>query len=75
MEAIDRNLVLTLMRSNFELKKLYQEHLELEQELLKYSNRGFLTAVEEIEEKRLKLEKLRGVDRMMKILGEYRRAA
>jgi uncharacterized protein YdcH (DUF465 family) len=57
---------------NFELRKLYEEHCKLEQVLATFENRPFLTSAEEIEEKRLKMKKLQGVDRMMSIVADRR---
>jgi uncharacterized protein YdcH (DUF465 family) len=68
MENRDRELVLNLMNSNSELKRLYDRHMELENSLSQYNTRVFLTPDEEMAEKRLKKEKLCGVDRMMEIV-------
>ena len=75
MEANDRNLILELLERDSNLKRLYLEHEELEQQLEEYNGRSFLTADEEMEEKRLKKMKLHGVDRMMAILYEHRVSA
>lgn len=72
MESRDREIVLQVMNSDVELKRLYDRHLELEEYLLQYNSRLFLTADEEMETKRLKKEKLQGVDRMMQIINPHR---
>jgi uncharacterized protein YdcH (DUF465 family) len=57
-----------------ELKRYYEEHLELEKKLLNFQNKSYLTPVEETEKKKLKKLKLLGKDRIMEILGKYRQA-
>lgn len=73
MESHDRNLILSLVEKDERLRRLYQEHLELEQQLDDYKTRVFLTDDEQMEAKRLKKKKLSGVDLMMRIVSEYRR--
>jgi uncharacterized protein len=68
MESRDRELIMYMMDSNSELKRLYDRHVELEDTLSEYNSRIFLTPDEEMNEKRLKKEKLSGVDRMMDII-------
>ena len=60
------------MDSNPELKRLYERHVELEELLSEFSGMFFLTPDEEMDEKRLKKEKLCGVDRMMEIVSSCR---
>lgn len=72
MEAADRELILRRMPHNPALRKLYLEHEDYENRLGELRSFTFLTPDEEIEEKRLKQQKLHGVDRMMKILQEQR---
>jgi uncharacterized protein YdcH (DUF465 family) len=71
MESSDHELIKKVLKTNFELKKLYEEHMTLETELEKFENRGFLLPQEEVEAKSLKLRKLRGVDRMMEIISAH----
>ena len=76
MERLDRDRIIKMAIVNPELRRLYQKHEQFETLLSKYSGRAFLTAIEEQEEKRLKKEKLAGVDRMLQIVGrEYSKAA
>lgn len=70
MEDHERNLIETVLESNFRLRKLYEEHRILERQLDEYNSRGFLTADEEMEVKHLKKRKLLGVDKMMSIIHE-----
>ena len=75
MEAEDHTLITRLVSENFRLKRLYERHMKLESRLARFEKRRFLTVDEEVEQKQLKQEKLRGVDRMMTILQSYRHAA
>ncbi len=68
MERNDREAILVLMQNNAELRRLYEEHLVLQEKLAVFDSRPFLTAEEEVEEKKLKLAKLQGVDRMMRLV-------
>jgi hypothetical protein len=67
MENHERELIEKAVESNFELKKLYTQHLELDTKLKKLGKQSFLTAKEEAEERRLKQLKLRGVEKMLKL--------
>lgn len=53
---------------NFELKKLYDSHLELKEKIHRYSRQPHLTAQQYDEMVTLKAEKLRGVERMLKMI-------
>lgn len=70
MEDREREMIRAAIKTNHELKKLYEEHIYLEDQLSRLENRPFLTTEEEIEEKLLKRKKLSGVDRMMRILAD-----
>ena len=54
----------SLLASNEEYRKLYQEHTELESRLKVLSEKVVLTDAEQIEEIKLKKLKLAGRDRM-----------
>ena len=54
----------SLLASNEEYRKLYQEHTELESRLKVLSEKVVLTDAEQIEESKLKKLKLAGRDRM-----------
>ncbi|RIL07329.1 MAG: DUF465 domain-containing protein [Proteobacteria bacterium] len=75
MEMADREIILKVLDSNKLLRKLYEEHLSLEDRLLEFQRRNFLTPQEEQDQREIKLRKLRGVERMMAIISEYRQAA
>jgi len=51
MEQIEENFLVSHLEKDPELKKYYEEHLELEDKLLTYQNRPYLTAEEEMEKK------------------------
>ena len=67
MENDERERIERLMESNFEVRKLYNQHLEFEDKLKKFSSQGYLTAAEEVEQRRLKRLKLKGVEMMLKL--------
>jgi len=67
MESHERELIERSVETNFELKKLYQQHLELDERLKKIGKQRFLTQKEETEERRLKQLKLQGLERMLKL--------
>ena len=72
MEKKDEELIVSLVDSDPELKKYYEEHQELEQKLLGYQKKSHLTPMEEMEKKRLQKLKLIGKDKIMEILGRHR---
>ncbi len=72
MEATDEQLILSLVDRDPELKRLHDEHVQLEKQLAQLNHKGFLNMDEEVERKRLQKVKLSGKDRMMEILNRYR---
>ena len=72
MEVKDEQLILSLVDRDPELKRLHDEHVQLEKQLAQMNHKGFLNPEEEVERKRLQKVKLAGKDRMMEILGRYR---
>ena len=72
MEAKDEQLIMSLADRDPELKRLHEEHVQLEKQLAQLNHKGFLNADEEVERKRLQKIKLAGKDRMMEILHRYR---
>lgn len=67
MDSADKELLVAAMDSNYELKRLYEEHCRLNDEVAKLERRGFLTESEKLELKRLKRDKLKGRDQMLRI--------
>lgn len=72
MEKQDLELIEQLTERDPELKKFWDEHLQLEQLVDGFNRRPYLTAAETIERKRLQKLKLAGRDRMEQILAKYR---
>jgi uncharacterized protein YdcH (DUF465 family) len=72
VEAKDEQFILSLVDRDPELKRFYEEHVELEKRLAQIDHKGYLNGDEEIERKRLQKVKLAGKDRIMAILGKYR---
>ena len=72
MEAKDKQLILSLVDRDPELKRFYDEHVQLEKRLAQINHKGFLNQDQEVERKRLQKVKLAGKDRMMEILSKYR---
>lgn len=72
MEAKDEQLILSLVNRDRDLKRFYDEHVQLEKRLAQINHKGFLNQEEEVERKRLQKMKLAGKDRMMEILTKYR---
>ena len=75
MDQTEEKMIIPLLDKDAELKKYYEEHLELENKLQSYQNRSYLSPDEEMEEKKLQKLKLVGKDKMMEILSKYRQMA
>lgn len=74
MERKDEELIRQLMGQDEELRRYYEEHLELERQLAEFNRRLYLTPEQEVERKRLQKLKLAGKDKIMEILARYRQA-
>lgn len=72
MEQRDIEIIKKYMEDDFALRKLYEEHLDLEKKLGDLSQKYHLTPVEEMEQARLKKVKLKGRDEIELILKKYR---
>ena len=72
MERTDREIILEVLKTNAQLKRLYQQHVDIEKKLERLRNRIFMTPAEEIHTKHLKKVKLLGVDRMMEMISQHR---
>jgi uncharacterized protein len=73
METKDLNLIAEWKDKDPELKKLWQEHLEFEEQLEFFNKRVYLSATEELERKTLQKKKLLGRDQIERILTKIRR--
>ncbi len=72
MEKNDEELIRSLVDQDAELKRFYEEHLDLERQLVSLQHKHFLTPEEDLEKKRIQKLKLAGKDRIMQILTRYR---
>ncbi len=77
MEAREREeeRIRSLLDVEPELRRHYDEHVQLKQRLQELRDKPFLTEEEEVEEKTIQKRKLAGKDRMMEILARYKRQA
>ena len=73
MEKADRELILNLKQTNPRLKKLYDEHVKLDKMIVRLEQYAKHSPSSGLKAKELKIEKLRGVDEMMKIISEARK--
>ena len=73
MEQWELDLINKLIEKDEEVKRLWEEHLELEKKIEEYNKRLYLTPEEEAEKNRLKKLKLAGKDRIQEILNKYRK--
>ncbi len=72
MPTLTEELKRELAATNDEFQNLLRRHHEHERRLAELASKTFLTSDEEMEEKRLKKEKLHLKDRMEEIAREYR---
>ena len=72
MEEKDELLIRSLLEREPELRRYYEEHVDLEKRLGAYQQKHYLTPEEEVEKKRLQKLKLAGKDKIMEILARYR---
>ncbi len=62
-----------LLESNEEFKKLWEEHEELDRIVDEMSEKVYLTPEEEIKLKELKLKKLKGKEKLVEIIENYKK--
>jgi uncharacterized protein YdcH (DUF465 family) len=60
-----------LKNENEEFARIYRKHRELDQKVLKLEERRYLTPDEEIQEKKMKKDKLWLKDKMAELIKEY----
>ena len=72
METDENTLIEHLKQTNPEFRQLTEEHLRYERQLEEFNKLRYLTSEQEIEKKRVQRIKLRGKDRMVEILKEYK---
>lgn len=73
MEDRDLQLIEEWKTKDLELKRLWQEHLDFEEQLERFNKRLYLTTAEEVERKTIQKKKLRGRDEIERILVRIRR--
>ncbi len=72
MEQRDLDLIDAWKEKDPELKRLWQEHLEFEDQLDVFNKRIYLSPSEELERKTLQKKKLKGRDQIERILAKLR---
>jgi hypothetical protein len=75
MERREEELVKQHLSHDDVLRALYDEHQQLKNKLQEFRGKNYLTAAEEVEEKRIQKLKLVSKDRMMEILHRYQQEA
>jgi|UniRef100_A0A7C4ASM2 uncharacterized protein YdcH (DUF465 family) len=75
MEKRDLDLIAQWQDKDPELKRLWMEHLEYEEQLEVFNKRVYLSPAEELERKTLQKKKLKGRDQIERILTKLRAAA
>ena len=75
MDVREDALIRSLLDTEPELRRHYEEHPQLKQRLQELRQKSFLTEEEEIEEKTIQKQKLAGKDRMKEILARYKQQA
>lgn len=72
MEAREEARIRSLLDIEPELRRHYDEHVQLKQRLQELRDKPFLTEEETVEEKTIQKRKLAGKDRMMEILARHK---
>lgn len=72
MEAADLELIEKYKQENYELERLWTEHLDFEEKIEKLEGVTVLTSAEEQDLHKLKKLKLQGRDELEEILKTYR---
>lgn len=72
MEQKDLDLIAEWQAKDPELKRLWQEHVEFEEQLAVFNKRVYLSPAEEMERKTLQKKKLKGRDQLERILVKLR---
>jgi uncharacterized protein YdcH (DUF465 family) len=75
MDVKEEELIRSLLDTDPELRRHYEEHAQLKQRLQELREKPFLTEDEEVEEKTIQKQKLAGKDRIMEILARHKRQA
>ena len=71
MEKIELEKIRQLIKEgNYELKKLYEEHVSLDKQAKVLSNKSYLTQKEQEEYRNIKIKKLQGKEKMLKMIAD-----
>jgi len=73
MEKSDLQLIEKWKQSDPDLNKLWSEHKEFEEQLERFNSRVYLSTAEQVERKTIQKKKLKGRDRIERILIKLRR--
>ena len=73
MEQTDLQLIGVWKEKDPELKRLWEEHVDYEEQLDLFNKRVYLTTEEELERKTIQKKKLRGRDQIERILIRIRK--
>jgi uncharacterized protein len=73
METRDLELIEEWREKDLELKKLWHEHLEFEDQLEQFNKRVYLSTAEQMERKAIQKKKLKGRDQIERILARIRK--
>jgi len=69
-ENTEKAVTEKLAAADEHLKRLMKEHTKLHQKLERFEKRPFLTVLEEMERKKLKMKKLHGKEKIMQIMAQ-----
>lgn len=72
MENTDRELLMRIVPSDPNLKKLYNRHRKLEREVENLERYASYSTTARLRQRELKKAKLRGMEEIMAILNEHR---
>ncbi len=75
MESYERAQIKSLLATDGEVRRLWDEHLAYEDELGRFDALPHLTPGEEVERKRIQKLKLAGRDRLAQIVARHRKRA
>jgi uncharacterized protein len=73
METSDLQLIERWKDKDPELKKLWEAHLEMEDQLEEFNKRVYMSTEEQMQQKALKKKKLQGRTQIERILLNYRK--
>jgi len=69
----DKELIAKYAEKDEELRRLVEEHRALDEKLEEFHRRPYLTSEEEMEKKRIQVQKLALKDQIMAIVEKYRK--